>query len=75
MTELKVTFTCAKCGGHRLAIEDEENDASRVTCEACGHDFCTYGELKAAASEKAKDAVENLLGDVFRNAGFKVTKT
>lgn len=50
---LNLQFTCPLCGGHGLSLPEGYTDSSMATCDACGTDMATWGQLKAAAAERA----------------------
>lgn len=47
---ITINFSCVKCGSVLETKDDIRTDASIVTCKSCGHEFGTYGELKAQAT-------------------------
>lgn len=47
------TGKCGKCGGSLHTLDDEPTDDSAVTCQVCGEQIGTYGEVNA----KIRDAV------------------
>lgn len=49
---LNMDFTCPLCGGHGLSLPEGYTDSSMATCDGCGTDIATWGQLKAAAAEK-----------------------
>jgi predicted RNA-binding Zn-ribbon protein involved in translation (DUF1610 family) len=53
---LNVEFTCPLCGGHRLSLPEGYSDSSIATCEACGTDIATWGQLKAVAAQKMAES-------------------
>lgn len=68
---IPVTFKCLNCGGTVLESPDDPlTDESIMSCNTCGTVHCTYGELKTAAAEKAKEAVldevQKALGSLFK---------
>jgi len=50
--EIRVTFSCKKCGSHALTVADKSNDASPVICSSCGTVAGTWGEAKVAALQQ-----------------------
>lgn len=75
--EIRITFTCKKCGGNTLSLPDEPTDNSIVSCSSCGVEVGRWGDIQAAALGAAKDKVEKDLTDVLREAfkgveGFKI---
>jgi hypothetical protein len=62
---ISVSFSCKKCGT-KLGWPDDAKDALRITCNGCGAPAGTYGELKKAATDAAKDKLEQMLKDAFK---------
>ena len=52
---LAMEFTCPLCGGHGLSLPDGYGDSSMATCDACGTEIATWGQLKAIAAERSGD--------------------
>lgn len=50
---LNLEFTCPLCGSHKLSLPEGYTDSSMATCGGCGTDMATWGQLKAAAAERA----------------------
>jgi uncharacterized Zn finger protein len=61
--EIRMTFSCKQCGSNALTVANKCDDTSLVTCNSCGAVAGTWGELKAAAADKAKEAVKKELKD------------
>ena len=55
------TMECTHCGHCILAIPDDPTDESRVLCEGCGADLCSYVELQAVMWEHAEVAAGEYL--------------
>lgn len=70
---ITINFSCVKCGSALETKDDVRTEASIVTCKSCGHEFGTYGELKAEgtrlATEKAREVLEPTL-DQLSHIGF-----
>jgi hypothetical protein len=58
---LGFTVECPHCGNGILAIPDNPTDESRVLCEGCGADLCSYVELQAMMWEHAEVAAGEYL--------------
>jgi DNA-directed RNA polymerase subunit RPC12/RpoP len=54
-TSFKFDPSCSKCGSDALIGPDDMTDESTITCETCGADLGTLGELKIAAFRLAKE--------------------
>lgn len=50
MASLNLEFTCPLCGGHKLSLPEGYSDSSVATCDSCGTEIATWGQLKAVAS-------------------------
>jgi hypothetical protein len=50
---LNMQFTCPLCGSHGLSLPEGYGDNSMATCDACGTDIATWGQLKAIAAERS----------------------
>ena len=50
---LNMEFTCPLCGGHGLSLPEGFDDTSMASCDACGTEMATWGQLKAVAAERA----------------------
>ena len=55
------TMECAHCGHAILAIPDNPTDESRIFCEGCGTDICSYVDLQAMMWEHAEVAAGEYL--------------
>jgi hypothetical protein len=59
---LSLEFTCPLCGGHGLSLPEGYTDSSMATCDACGTDIATWGQLKAVAAERSQGAPQAFKG-------------
>jgi hypothetical protein len=71
---------CNKCGADDLIGPDEMTDESIITCEACGAEVGTWGEVQAACmalvEEKAAQHLQGTLGQAFEHTdGISFKKT
>ena len=59
MTDMSVEVTpsCGKCGSNDLVIPDDMTDTSVITCNACGAENGTRGELVAASERLVAQSV------------------
>lgn len=72
---INVTFTCSSCGPTEIRVDDETKDSSPVFCATCGADFqTTWGEVKAHATEQAKEALLKPLLSGLKKSGWKISK-
>ena len=72
--KIEITFSCPQCGGGTISVEDTDRDDSKVSCANtdCGAQFDqTWGEIKEAAKQRAKDAVLGSMRDMFKRAAWK----
>ena len=72
----RITFKCTTCG-HPVVIDNDNppNDGDIVSCHECGKKFGTYAEVKAAALEQAKAALNKMLEDTLGGVpGITITK-
>jgi hypothetical protein len=65
MSDNEVGFSfamaCTHCGHAILAIPDNPTDESRIFCEGCGADICSYVDLQAMMWEHAEVAAGEYL--------------
>ena len=68
--ELKVSFTCKACGANpaTLRLPDDATEDSVVVCKDCGAEFGRWGDVQAAAKEKAAQALRDMLPARFRSS-------
>lgn len=66
----QITFKCSKCGSDEFEIPTNPKPNDMITCAGCG---CTgkYGEVRKEAIKQSKEAVEKMLRDTLKKAGFK----
>jgi hypothetical protein len=69
MSEFKITITCTKCGSNDVEVPDDATDESMVTCKGCQTEVGTWGELKQAVINRAKDEV---VSEVNKQLGKKL---
>lgn len=50
---MRIELFCAECGSNRFSLTEADSDSSKVSCEDCGHEIGTMGDLK----RKVADAV------------------
>ncbi len=62
---IDVSFSCDACGAKLLWKYDLRDDEI-VTCPDCGKEAATLGEIKAAAMEASKEAVEKIVGQPIK---------
>lgn len=72
MSDMTVTFSCSSCGTPIPKLPDDSTDETEVTCANCGLRIGTWGEIKVAGMQKAKDHMQGLMKDAFRKGGWKV---
>ena len=72
----KITAYCEKHSPHvAVVVDDIDDDKSKVKCPQCGHDFGTWGDVKAQMLEAAKaDLQEQLLAPFKNSKLWKVRK-
>lgn len=71
--EIKITFSCKKCGGAVLELPDDYDETSIAKCKSCGTEFGTWGKVKAKAMDAAKQEVRQKFKDAFKGLkGWKV---
>ena len=60
MSFARISFKCEKCGT-QVVWPDDATDETRLTCEKCGDDLGTYGDLRNQGLEATRAEVERLL--------------
>jgi len=78
--KVEMTPSCGECGSNDLIGPDDMTDESVITCNACGAENGTLGELKAAAfrlaEQEAEKHGESAFGEAFEGLdGIKFTKS
>jgi hypothetical protein len=81
MTDMSVEVipSCVKCGGNDLIGPDDLTDESIITCNSCGEENGTFGELKTAShdivAKKFTEDLQTTLSEAFDGSdGIKFTK-
>jgi len=60
-----ISFRCEKCGA-RVHWPDDATDDLKLTCENCGDDLGTYGDLRNQGMGAARTEVERLFKEAFK---------
>ena len=64
---VEMTPRCGKCGSDNLTVPDETEE-SVVTCESCGAENGTWGDLRSAAENHAGQKLEEHFQSTFEEA-------
>jgi hypothetical protein len=69
-TSFEFNPSCGECGSNSLIGPDDMTDESTITCETCGADLGTLGELKISAlrlaEEKVAEETKGIIGETFK---------
>ncbi|MFA3920217.1 hypothetical protein [Ruegeria hyattellae] len=62
----RITFQCTECG-HPVGMSElnPPKDDEVISCHGCGHEFGTYGEVKGAVIEMARDEIDTVIEQTF----------
>jgi len=55
---MRIDLSCAVCGRNRFSLTDATSDGSIVSCEDCGHEIGTMGDLKQKTAEEVMRRAE-----------------
>jgi hypothetical protein len=65
---IPASLSCGKCGSNAITIPDNPDESFMVKCDACGTDIGKWGDIRVAAAEHVKEAIEKKLKDELRKA-------
>jgi hypothetical protein len=71
--DIPVSLSCGKCGSNDITIPDNADETTLIKCNACEAVLGTWGDIKAAAGQHVREAVEEKFKDALRE-GFKGSK-
>lgn len=65
MDKINLPISCTACGSKEFRLPAEPQPDDEVACNGCGKTW-RYGDLQAAVTEAAKEAVGKAFRDAFR---------
>lgn len=49
---MRIELNCVVCGSNRFSLDRDVEDDSKVSCEDCGHEIGTLGQLKKRIADE-----------------------
>ena len=69
--QIEMTLSCSECGSNDIIGPDEMTDESIVTCNTCGAEVGTWGEIQKACfiagKKKAEQYIQGTIGERFED--------
>jgi uncharacterized Zn finger protein len=53
---MKIDLRCRECGGNHFRIDTVKRDDAIITCQECGHQVGTLGDVKKQVVAQVRDS-------------------
>lgn len=55
---MRIEISCSACGSNRFSLTEASSDSSVVSCNDCGHEIGTLGDLKQKIADEVMRRAE-----------------